>query len=735
MTATRSSTAPRSRARSAPHSNPGAPAFLLTLALLVSAPVLPAPAGLDAQQASDPSGHWEGTIQLPGQELAFDVDLVLGEGTLTGDISIPAQGARDLALAGLSQRGDSLTFAISGVPGEPTFHGVLDEAGDRVEGTFTQGGQSFPFSMSRGEVGARAEAAAAEAAATLDGLGEWLTGEMEKWRVPGMALGVVKDGEVVLAEGFGVRDAAAQLPVTPHTLFAIGSSTKAFTTFAVGTLVDDGLVAWDTPVREYLPTFTLHDPYATLNLSPRDLVTHRSGLPRHDLSWYNNPEFTPEVVVTRLGAFEPTYGLRERFQYNNLMYATAGHLVAELTGTSWEGAIRDRILEPLGMDETNFSVQESQAGADFARGYGEEDDTLIVLPFRDITNIGPAGSINSNVDDMTRWLRVHLERGEFEGRRLIEGPTLAEMHTPQIAISQMPSDPALGPLTYGLGWFVDSYRGHYRVQHGGNIDGFSALVTLYPFDGVGVVALSNKNGTPLPEFAARRVADLLFELEPRDWSSEALTRRDLAQASAEEGEEREEEERVTGTRPAHPLPEYAGAYEHPGYGTLQVEHEGEGLQLRYNRIEAPLEHWHYDVFQVERQPGPGLGGMKVQFLTGVDGGVTAVSVPFEPSLDRIVFERAPDRRLEDPAYLQRFVGEYELSGQRVRVALRGERLTVTVPGQPTYTLDPLQDDEFALQGLEGYRLAFRSEGGTVVEAIFRQPNGTFVARRIEPAGA
>jgi CubicO group peptidase (beta-lactamase class C family) len=284
------------------------------------------------------AGRWEGAIEIPGAKLEGQIDLQSSDDGWTGMISIPAQNARDLPLTDITVDGTTVGFSIEGVPGDPTFKGALE--GDVLAGEFTQGGQTFPFRLSRAE---NRVAAATEALAGVDAEIEQALAD---FGVPGLGLGVVVDGEVVLARGFGKRDLEADLQVTADTLFAIGSSSKAFTTFVLGTLVDEGVVDWDEPVRTYLPDFRMVDEHTTANLTVRDLVCHRSGLPRHDLSWYNSDASRSELVY-RLRYLEPFTDLREEFHYQNLMYLTAGFLIEEVTGMSWEDNVRQRVARLL----------------------------------------------------------------------------------------------------------------------------------------------------------------------------------------------------------------------------------------------------------------------------------------------------------------------------------------------------------------------------------------------------
>ncbi|MES1243249.1 MAG: serine hydrolase [Acidobacteriota bacterium] len=689
----------------------------LALFFVVLAPsVLAQPASL--------AGHWEGAIELPGQKLGINLDFQQEGDAWKGDISIPLQNAKDIPLINIGLDGTAATFEIQGIPGTPTFKGTL--AADKIAGDFTQGGATFPFSVERAASGADA------ARKELEGYDQLVQGMIDAWKVPGLAVAIVKDGEVIYSKGFGFRDREKKLPVTEDTLFAIGSSTKAFTTFVMGTLVDEGRLDWDKPVSEFLPGFKLYDRTATEMMTPRDLVTHRSGLPRHDLSWYNATELSRKELVARLPYMKPTYGLRERFQYNNFMFLTAGYLVEQVTGKSWEDNVRERIFTPLGMNGANFSVEDSQKAADFALPYVEEEDESIkLIPFRTITNMGPAGSINASVRDMAKWVQVHLSGGKVGDRQIIGAATLADIHSPHMVIDGAVERPELSQPSYGMGWFIDSYRGHQRVEHGGNIDGFSALVALLPQDGAGLVILTNKNGTGVPELLVRHTIDRLLKLEPINWNGESLARRDVARAEFKKGEARKEEMRRPGTKPAHKLEEYAGDYFHPAYGTLRVDVQGKGLQVTFNHMTSPLEHWHYETWNgVKHIEPPIFEDQKLLFETDARGNVVAVKTDFEPTLeDGITFEKKPDSRLSDAVYLARFVGEYDLSGQPISIQLAGNVLTVNVPGQPQYHLVPELGGEFSLKEASGFHVRFEEQAGKVTAVTFLQPNGIFTAKR------
>ena len=705
----------------------GALALLLVLVFLS----LPISAGTAASEAAAEeasiAGHWIGEVEIPGTKLGFEIDLAQkADGSWSGDISIPAQDAKDLPLGNITAKGKDVSFEITGVPGTPTFKGALSDDGQKISGQFSQGGQDFPFAMSRS---AGLKAQAKQALADFDAI---VNKGLQGLNVPGIAVAIIVEDEVVLAKGYGFKDLEKKVPMTPDTLLAIGSSSKAFTVFALGTLVDEGKLDWDKPLRNYIPWFRLYDSFASERLSPRDTVTHRSGLPRHDLSWYNNTAISREELVRRLAYLKPTADLRAIWQYNNLMYLTAGYLVEVLTGKTWEDGVRAQVLSPLGMKRTNFSVADSQKDSDFSLPYQEREGKLEKMPFRSLTNMGPAGSINSSVNEMSNWVLVHINGGKLKDKQIINPQTVQDMHLAHMPTGETPEIPEVTPADYGMGWFVDSYRGHGRVHHGGNIDGFSAMVSMLPQDRVGFVVLSNKNGTGLPELLIRHASDLILGLEAKDWVGEAAKSKVKGEAASKEAEKKKAARRVPNTKPSHGLDAYAGDYFHPGYGDLKVTVEKGQLTFIYNNITTPLDHWHYDTFNGVRAGDPVFEDSKLNFITDTNGNVARLEAPFEATLDPIVFEKKPDARLFDQAYLQKFTGKYVLIEQVITISLRGNVLFASVPGSPDLELVPGLGDEFTLKQMKVVTLRFKMDDkGNVAAVELIQPGGIFEAKRTD----
>ncbi len=570
----------------------------------------------------------------------------------------------------------------------------------------------------------------AEKPVNLKGFNEFVAKVMADWQVPGMAVAIVKDGKVIFAEGFGLRDMAQGLKVTPNTLFPIGSCSKAFTAADVGILVDEGKVAWDEPVRTYLPDFKLQDEYASAHATLRDLLSHRTGLPRHDLMWMGG-QFSRQELFDRLRFLEMNEELRAAWQYQNHMFMTAGYLVGRVSGSSWEEFTQKRILDPLGMKATNFSVDLTRKSPDFSLPYMKIKDEIGPVPFRDIASVGPAGSINSNVLDMAQWVMMNLAKGKAGDKQIVSEASMGQVHSPQMLVPAPIRYDEILYMSYGMGWLIAPYRGHLLVEHSGGIDGFIAQVALLPRENGGLVVLSNLNGTAAPGIVLYNIVDRLLGLDPIDWNKRNLD--ELAKDRAESAKEEKEEDkdRTPGTQPSHPLADYAGDFENPGYGTVSVVREGDGLKMRTPVLEGPLSHYHYDVFELKAMLLGYEQKSKVAFAADLKGDITGLSIQLEPSVKDIVFTRTADKAMTEKGFLEKFVGTYILSGAEIKVALKeGQGLILTVPGQPDYELVPYKGTEFNLKGAPGFSLEFRADAaGAVTEAVFHQPNGTFTAKK------
>ena len=463
------------------------------------------------------------------------------------------------------------------------------------------------------------------------------------WKVPGLAIAVVKGNQVIYAKGFGFKDLEQKAAVTTKTKFAIGSVSKSFTVTALGMQAAEKKFEWDAPVRRALPDFMMFDPVATERMTPRDLVTHRSGLPRHDVTWRAGG-FNRNELYQRLRYLEPNKDFRAVWQYQNLMFLTAGILSAKLDGTDWESVVRTRVFGPLGMSTADFSVSDLQRSPDFSYGYARNPaDSVVRVPYRVIDAIGPAGSINASVEEMAKYLTMHLNQGTFEGREILASAQAREMQTPQMVIPPSPFPTAggtdLGHEQYGMGFFIGTFRGHKLVYHGGNIDGFSAEVNFLPNDSIGVVVLTNLNGTSTRDFIPWLVYDRLLGLDRLDWSRRYLDVFNRARARADSARAKEVAGKVANTTPTHPLSDFAGTYNHPGYGNITIAQADGKLTFKFGMVEMGMAHWHYDVFETEPRSVATPIRWKVQFLMDASGNITGLSLPIEPALKPIIFTR------------------------------------------------------------------------------------------------
>lgn len=465
--------------------------------------------------------------------------------------------------------------------------------------------------------------------APLTGLDDYITAAMEAWQVPGLAIAIVHDGRTAYERGYGVRDVTTGEPVDQHTLFAVGSTSKAFTSAALGILVDEGRVRWDDRVIDHIPWFEMYDAYATRELTVRDLLTHRSGLARGDAVWSRWPHDRREII-RRVRYLKPTRSFRGAWQYQNLMFLTAGEVVRAASGKSWDDFVAERIFAPLGMTRSVTSVTELPRLDNVASPHVPVDGVPTPVPHKNIDNVGPAGSIYSSASQMARWVALHLESGVHEGQRLVSDGTMAEMHYPQMAIqADAPEnrlhsrDAVMNFNAYALAWWVLDYRGRKVVDHGGGIDGMRAHVAFMPEEGIGMVALSNARPNNLIVALMYRVFDHFLDggagADAADWSTLMLA--EMREGEARQAEARRElaANRASGTSPSRPLPEYAGTYEEQYHGAVDILHGDDGLRLSLGgKTTGRLEHWHYDVFRMVPD-NPANGEMFATFTLGADG--------------------------------------------------------------------------------------------------------------------
>jgi CubicO group peptidase (beta-lactamase class C family) len=468
----------------------------------------------------------------------------------------------------------------------------------------------------------------------LNGFDAYVTKAMTDWRVPGLAIVVVKDDSVVFIKGYGVRELGKPDRVTVHTRFGNMSTTKAFTALLVAMLADSGRVSFDDPVQKHLPALQFADPYVTREITVRDLLTHRVGFGDPEYLW-SNSGWDFAAIVPRLRFVPATTSFRSRFQYNNVTYALAGDVAAHAAGTSWQSLMHTRILGPLGMSESYADAAEMLAAGttDFTAPHGIVRDTVRVLPapLTGIDGIAPAGAAFSTVTDMAKWLRFLLDSGRVAGRRLVSAPNFSQLFKPQQILARpfYPTASLVRPhfQAYGLGWILQDYRGEFVAMHTGSIEGRSAIIGLLPDRRLGVAIFTNLDHSELRHALMYTVFDrYLGPTTPtHDWSAEMRAMYKRLADSTGAVRRAQESKRVADTRPTLPLDRYTGTYADSLFGTASVGLSGGRLTFQAGKAGGQLEHWQYDVFRVTWQD-PFWETEYVSFAIDPDGTVGELRV-------------------------------------------------------------------------------------------------------------
>jgi CubicO group peptidase (beta-lactamase class C family) len=529
--------------------------------------------------------------------------------------------------------------------------------------------------------------------------------------VPGLSLVIVKDDKVIYMKGLGYKDFERKVPVTPDTLFAIGSSSKAFTAMLAAMAADEGKLSLDDPPKKFLPYFKLQDADADAKITLRDLLSHSSGLNRTDLAWASGTLNREEVIRVAAQA-KPTAKLREKFQYQNVMYAAAGEIVGRAENSTWEKLVAERIFKPLGMKGSDTSVPVMQKARDYSYGYVYEDGTKETrrVPTRDFPAVAPAGAINSSARDMAQWLRLMLGGGAFEGRRLVSEKGFAELLKPQMKVG--------GLVSYGLGWFLREWKGHKVAEHGGNIDGFNAQVALMPDQRLGFVMLTNVSASPLPASAMNVV-----------WSNLVGDPGAPAQGPAA----------VAAADPAAKIENEVGDYnfEAAGFNVSVSVNDGKlrmAVPGQPTYTLAPVGGRRYKLAEIEgfyatfrpakdnpreteiylEQPQGNYTLKKVKPADATTAGASGASAEYAGPLKEVVGSYEPEKQ-----------------GPAVEVIVRDGKVVLVVPGQPAYPLVERSKDVLGSTTLpDSYSiLVRRDEAGRVAGITLKQPGAENVFNR------
>jgi hypothetical protein len=459
------------------------------------------------------------------------------------------------------------------------------------------------------------------------------------------------------------------------------------------------------------------------------MLAHRTGISRHDYIW-DESDFSRKELFDRLVYLEPAQPIRQSSLYNNLMYAAAGYCLELIAGITWEEFTRENIFKPLGMNTSVFTIEEMEKRENFACSYYEDrkTDELIKRPFyRKIKGIGPAGSIISNIEDLSKWVIALMNQGKFDGRVVISPEILKETLRPAMAYPNMDLetngyDEFINPV-YGMGRRMVAYKGHFLTRHGGSLSGFYSMVSMMPYDSIGVIVFVNgaHNGS-LPGTISYNIYDRLLGLEQTDFSGRRLKNRLEGKEAGRKARAQAGSDRIPGTSPSHPLSDYPGKYEDPAYGILHIRLREEALEFDFHDIVLPLEHYHYDRFDT---PDDQIyGRFSVNFSTNPKGDIHTAMVSLDES--EVSFVKVPEEVTSDPEILQRYTGKYELAGSERTIALTEEGiLQMKIPGHPDYTLIPYKVNEFTMKEFSDITLRFLLDGEKVTGMQYISPGGRY----------
>jgi CubicO group peptidase (beta-lactamase class C family) len=571
-----------------------------------------------------------------------------------------------------------------------------------------------------------------ETAKRLQGFDSYMEKVLKDWNAPGVGVGIVIKDKLVFAKGYGYRDYEKKLPFTPTTVCQIASNTKLFTAVAAGMLVEDGKLTWDKPVRESVPAIHFYDDALNNNVTLRDMLSHRTGITRHDMIWYK-ADLPRKELFARLKYMEPKEPLRQTFLYNNMMYAAAGYLIELQSGKTWEEFVRERIFKPLEMNASVYSVAEMLKQDDHGVPFTEKRDTteLYKIPYyEDTAGMAPCGAIISNIQEMSHWLIALMNEGKYGDKQVIPANVLKATLEPAIALPNTMAETRgfweVLNSSYGMGRNTASYRGHLLTYHGGDLDGFHSQISFMPRERIGVIVfVIGDHCASLYNTVSFNVYERLLGLDQTPWSERLLEIRMKGKKAGTEARAKAGAERVPNTQASHALADYAGEYQHPAYGVLKIGMKDGQLQFDFHKIQLPLTRFHYDRFDT---PDDEIyGKWSVNFVTNPQGDVgTAVM-----SLDEgeATFTRRPET--VDPKLLQRLAGTYETpTGVKFQVVLKEDgNLYLVMPGAREEKLIPYKGLQFHVKEFSDVVWEFVVEKDQVRALKQRDPSGEFVFPR------
>src|SRR6266705_4788405 len=524
-----------------------------------------------------------------------------------------------------------------------------------------------------------------EIANKLQAFDSYMEQVLKDWNTPGIGVGIVINDKLVFAKGYGYRDYEKKLPFTPTTLCQIASNSKVFTAVAAGMQVEEGRLTWDKPVRESVPTIQFYNDQLNDNVTLRDMLSHRTGVTRHDLIWFKS-DFKRKELFEKLKYLEPQQPMRETFLYNNLMFSAVGYIIELKSGKTWEQFVRERIFEPLNMGSTTYTISEMVKHSDHGVPFREKRDTfeLYKIPYyEDTEGVAPAGAIISNIEDVSHWLIVLMNDGKYSGKQVLPPNVLKATMQPAIGLPNTLGE-ALGYWellnpAYGMGRQTASYRGHLLTYHGGDLPGFHSQVSFMPNDKIGVIVLViSDHSAPLYNIVSYNVYERLLGMDQTPWSQRQLQQRLAGKKAGTEARAKAGGDRVPNTKPSHALPDYAGDFESPAYGILKIGLKSDALQFGFHEFQFPLSHFHYDRFDTPDDEQ--YGKFSVNFRTIPHGDIDGAVISLDQA--EVVFTRKPETL--DPALLEKIAGGY-LTPTKVKFEVLyqpGAGLSLSFPGGP-----------------------------------------------------
>ena len=486
----------------------------------------------------------------------------------------------------------------------------------------------------------------------LDGFDDYVARLLERWNVPGIGVGIVVKQQLIFAKGYGFRDLEKKLPYTPTTTQPIASNTKLFTAVAAGLLVEDGKLDWDKPIRTFVPSVKFSSDELDRTITMRDMLSHRTGIAGHNGIWYKS-DFTQKDIFDRLRYLDSAAPPRTTFLYNNLMYSAAGHAIELLAGKPWQTVVTERILRPLGMTRTTFTIADMVASSEAAVPYSERRGSGELYRssyYSDNVGLAPAAAMNSSVDDLSRWLIAIMNGGVYNGTRVIPRSVIRETLAPTIALpnDELESNGWSEVLnsTYGMGRWTAAYRGHLITYHGGIIRGFHSQVSMMPSDSIGVIVLAiGDHAASLPSIVSWNVYERLLGLPLTPWSQRMEAVRLASRKANEMARAGTSERRRPTSKPSHPLADYVGEFEHPAYGDLTISRTDRSLVFGFHKIRLPLSHVHYERFDTPVDDEDGK--WSVNFLRNTTGQVDRAEMPVDGAV--VVCRRRPPAALSNVA--------------------------------------------------------------------------------------